>query len=270
MRLLKKQGGKLIVEFPTYPRTAENRRSLPRKPVFAYTDHVLKRIHPMVDLYTVIGEDCGGTLDGRPAMNIVNGVCAENMPEHIPNAQRESIHLLGLASMIGSHGYDRVLQALAEYRGSKDIRLHMVGADGDGSLAVWKVLAKRLGLTGRVTFHGPLYGDALEKVVALSDIGIGVLGFFRFGFSCGMPLKQREYMARGLPFVYAGDDPDLPEDARFCLRVSNSEEPIDMAAIAAFAEQSKRAADVPGLMRAYAREHMSWASVMRSVLERVE
>ena len=269
VKLLKKQGGRLVIEFPTYPREQENKRSLLRRPVFAYTDFVLRRIHSMVDLYTVIGKDCGGVLDGRPAINIVNGIFVDNLPQHIPCPQEKAIHMLALASMAGWHGYDRMIRALAAYSGEEMICLHMVGGDGDGSLGEWQALAAELGLGEKVVFHGALYGNDLEAVVAQSDVGIGSLGMFRFGFASGMTLKIREFMARGLPFVYAVDDPSLPEDARFCLRVENSEAPIDMAQIVAFAKAAKADEVLPAQMRAYAREHMSWESAMGSVLERL-
>ena len=270
MKKLKAQGGKLVIEFPTYPRETENKRSLLRRPVFAYTDRVLKRIHPMVDLYTAIGADCGEMLDGRPAMNIVNGIFVDSVPLHQPNHGVETLHLLALASMAGWHGYDRILRSLAAYTGSRPVHLHLVGADGDGSLAAWKALAEELKLMDRVTFHGPLYGDALNQVVARADVGIGSLGMFRFGFASGMTLKLREFMARGLPFVYAVEDPAIPEDSGFCLRVENAETPICMADVVAFGERATAEPELPGRMRAYARENMSWESVMRGVLERLE
>ena len=270
MRLLKKQGGKLVIEFPTYPREKENRRSLLRRPVFAYADRVLGRIHPMVDLYTLIGEDGGGSLDGRPAMNIVNGIDVDRFPLHAVNEDQACIRMLALASMAGWHGYDRILRSLAEYRGNSTIHLDMVGPDGDGSLAAWKALAEKLGIMEQVSFHGSLYGDALNAVVAKADVGIGSLGMFRFGLNSGMTLKLREYMARGLPFVYAVDDPSIPADQRFCLRVNNEETPIDLEALVAFAKKGKQSMETPALMREYAREHMSWTNVMDSVLERLQ
>ncbi len=264
---LKKQGGKLILEFPTYPREQENSRSLLRRPVFAYADRVLKRIHPMVDLYTLIGEPCDGQLDGRPAMNIVNGIHVEGLPLHVANGKDPTVRLLALASMAGWHGYDRILRSLAAYEGPAKVELHFVGGDGDGSLAKWQQLAQELGLQGRARFHGPLYGDALNETVARCDVGVGSLGMFRFGLHSGMTLKLREYMARGLPFVYAVDDPAIPEGERFCLRAPNDESPISMEKIVAFAAQSKADAGLPADMRAYARAHMSWEGVLKAALE---
>ena len=156
------------------------------------------KINPLVDLYTLIGDDCGGTLHGRPAMNTVNGIDVGRLPKHAPRANAKDIRLLALASMSGWHGYDRILRSLAGYRGDADVRIDFVGGDGDGSLAKWKLLADELNVADRVTFHGPRYGDALETIVSRSaTLGIGSLGMFRYGLKRGMTLKAREYMARG-------------------------------------------------------------------------
>lgn len=268
IRQLKAQGGRLVLEYPTYPKEEENNRFFLRRQVFRYTDHMLSRIHPMVDLYTLIGAPCGGTLDGRPAMNIANGVNVAALPAHMPNAGDAAVRLLALASMSGWHGYDRILRALASYTGSADVHIEFVGGDGDGSLTAWKALAAELKLENRVTFHGPMYGEALNALIAMCDVGVGSLGMYRYGISQGMTLKLREYMARGLPFISAVADPSLPDDPAFALHVPNDDTPIDMAAVVAFALNAKRDADVSRRMRAYALDHMSWEGVLRGVLER--
>ena len=269
VRQLKAQGGRLVLEYPTYPPEAENNRFFLRRQVFRLSDRVLTKIHPLVDLYTLIGEPCGGSLRGRPAMNIVNGVNVSAFPPHTPNAGSSTVRLLALASMSGWHGYDRLLCSLAAYNGETPVAIEFAGGDGDGSLATWKSLAQSLGLTDRVTFHGPLYGDALNALVARCDVGVGSLGMYRYGLSQGMTLKLREYLARGLPFVSAVDDPALPADADFALRVPNDDTPIDMNAIVAFAQKVRADATLSTRMRAYAQANLSWEGVLRGVLERV-
>ncbi|NLI20723.1 MAG: glycosyltransferase family 4 protein [Clostridiales bacterium] len=269
LRALKARGGKLVLEYPTYPKEEENNRFFLRRQVFRHTDRVLARIHPMVDLYALIGAPCDGTLGGRPAMNIVNGVDVDAFPPHRPNAGDPAVRLLALASMSGWHGYDRILRSLADYRGDADVRVDFVGGDGDGSLAAWKALAQELGLSNRVTFHGPLYGEALDRLIETCDVGVGSLGMYRYGLARGMTLKLREYMARGLPFLTAADDPALPDDPAFALRVPNDDTPIDMAAVVAFANRAKDDPEASPRMRAYARSAMSWESALRGVLERV-
>ncbi len=269
MRALKAQGGRLVIEYPTYPIAQENNRFFLRRQVFRYADRVLGKINPMVDLYTLIGDPCDGTLNGRPAMNIVNGVDVDALPLHQPNAA-PTVRLLALASMSGWHGYDRVIRALAEYSGDADVHLEMVGGDGDGSLEKWRALADELGVGDRVTFHGPLHGDALNEIVARCDVGVGSLGMYRYGLTRATTLKLREFMARGLPFLSAVEGPALPDGASFALRVPNDDTPLNMAAIVAFARDAKADAALPGRMRDYARAHMSWEGVLRGVLERLE
>ncbi|NLV57986.1 MAG: glycosyltransferase family 4 protein [Clostridiales bacterium] len=269
-KAIKAQGGKLVMEFPTFPREEENRRSLLRRPVFVYADRVLHKLSPLIDLYTAIGQPCGGKIDDRPAMNIVNGVDVERFPLHIPNPGNREVHLLAVASMAGWHGYDRLLRAMAEYQGPVKVYFHLAGSDGDGSLSRWKELAQEMDLDDRAVFHGPLYGEELNRLVASCDVGVGSLGMFRFGLTNGMPLKLREYMARGLPFVYAVEDAAIPQNPRFCLKVSNDDCPIDLEPIVDFALRAKEDGEAPRLMREHARHHMSWQSVMNGVLERLD
>ena len=271
MRALKAQDGKLVLEYPTYPPDDENKRFFLRRQVFRYTNRVLSQIHPMVDLYTLIGKPCEtGMLDGRPAMNIVNGVDVNAFPLHTVRSQDDSIRLLALASMCGWHGYDRILTSLAAYTGDADVHIVFVGNDGDGSLSAWQQLTEALGLQERVTFQGALHGEALDRLIATCDVGIGSLGMYRYGLDTAMTLKLREYMSRGLPFISATSDPALPEDPAFSMTVPNSDAPIDMEAIVAFARRSKQAPDVPKRMREYAQAHMSWVGVLSRVLERVK
>ena len=110
-----------------------------------------------------------------------------------------------------------------------------------------------------VTFHGPLYGEALEALIASCDLGVGSLGMFRYGLQQGMTLKVREFMARGLPFISAVVDPALPDGTRLLpAGVSNDETPIAMAEIVTFARRAKADAALPSAMRAYAEQHLSW------------
>ena len=269
VRQLKAQGGKLVMEYPTYPKNAENDRFFLRRQVFRYTDRILQKIHPMVDLYTLIGTHTGDTLDGRPAMNIINGVDVNAYPAHTPNTDDPTVRLLALASMSGWHGYDRILASLAAYRGDAQVRIEFVGGDGDGSLATWQALTQALSLGGCVTFHGAQYGAALDTIIAACDVGVGSLGMYRYGLQTGMTLKLREYMARGLPFISAVCDPALPDDETFALRVPNDDTPIDMDAVVAFARNAKQNAAVGVRMRAYAQANMSWEGVLRGVLERL-
>ncbi len=269
LRAMKEKGAKLIVEHPTYPVKNGRTTSLLRKPFFWYSDRVFRKIEKLIDQYALIGDPCDKTLNGVPAMNIVNGIDADSLPMH--RVRREGdVSLLALASMSRWQGYDRLIEALAAYRGKERVVVHMAGGEGDGSLAEWKKLAQDRGVFDQVIFHGEMFGEKLDALVERCDVGVGGLGLYRIRQQRSMTLKLREYMARGLPFVYAVDDPSVPEEASFCLRLANDESPIDLESIVSFALQSRRDETVPQRMRAYAKTHMSWEGVLKEVFEKVD
>ena len=74
----------------------------------------------------------------------------------------------------------------------------------------------------------------------------------------------------GLPFFYAVNDPDMPEDESMCRRLPDDETIPDGAEILRFAKESRLDAALPARMRAYAREHLGWERQFKPVLERLE
>ena len=136
--------------------------------------------------------------------------------------------------------------------------LYFAGGSSDGSLEEWQKLSQELGLGEKARFLGPVQGAALDELTARCDVGMGGLGIHRLGQSVSRPLKQREYMARGLPFFYAVNDPDMPEDESMCRRLPDDETIPDGAEILRFARESRLDAALPARMRAYAREHLGW------------
>lgn len=270
LRQLKTQGAKLVVEHPTYPFRHARSNSWLRKPFFWYTERVFARIHPMVDLYTIMGDDCGGQLDGRPAINITNGVDVEALPLHRQPDNGNEIHLLALASMSCWQGYDRLIRSLAAWKGQEKVVLHLAGMEGDGSLAAWLKLAEELGVASNVRFEGELHGKALDDMVDRCDIGVGSLAIYKRKVQKVITLKLREYMARGLPFLYAEEVTDEAWEPAFCLQVPNDDSAIDMGDVVEFVHRVRDDADISCRMRAYASAHLAWDPILESVLKEVD
>lgn len=268
-KLNRQKGGKLMVEIPTYPSQKEPDHRPLRRALLALTERLLKRLSPLVDLFTLVGEhNKDGLLLGRPAINICNGVEPDLLPMRRVNTAPGEIHALLLASVSRYQAYDRLLEGMARDRAaSESLFLHLVGGDVDGSVEQLKEQAERERL--HLEIHGPLYGQALSDLFDRCDVGVGTLGLYRKGIDVCSVLKVREYMGRGLPFVYSGEDDMLKTPADFMRRVSNDDAPVPAAALTELALSLKGQADVPGRMRAYAKEHMSWQAVWKTVLEKV-
>ena len=271
VKLAKKKGITVIQEIPTYLGKGNDDGSeqpgMMRRVGLKLSNAYARLAQRRMDFFTVIGADAKGTFCGKPAMNINNGidVTAIRLREYQP--QEDAVHMLLLASMCDWHGYDRMISALKNYRGDEKIILHFAGNDGDGSLARWRQMAQGM---ENVVFHGGVYGDELDRLINGMDLGVSSLGLYRIGLTLGTVMKGREYMARGLPFVYAGDDPTIVQGHPHAMQVPNDDTPIDMEEVIAFAKRVRAEKNASQSMREYARKNMSWEMEFERILNAVD
>ena len=271
VKLAKKKGITIIQEIPTYlgkgNDDGSDQPSLARRVALKASNAYAQLAQRKMDFFTVIGVDANGRFLGKPAMNINNGidVTAIRMREYQP--KQDVLHMLLLASMCDWHGYDRMIKSLKAYQGDEKIILHFAGNDGDGSLAKWKQLAEGM---DNVIFHGGVYGEELDGLINSMDLGVSSLGLYRIGLELGTVMKGREYMARGLPFVYAGEDPTIEKGHPHAMQVENSDAPIDMEEVVAFAKRMRHEKNAAESMREYARAHMSWEMEFERIFKAVD
>lgn len=268
LRRLKMSTCKTVVEIPTYPPEVGKATALIRRIYLKYSMLCWKIANKYLSLYALIGEKAT-IVNGVPAINICNGSDVESVNLRQPQFDDNRVHILAVAAMSVWHGYDRMIKGIATL--DKDFRdrivFDMVGNEGDGSLTQWKQLVEELGLEKQVIFHGRKMGEELDPFYEKADVGICSLGMYRIGFESGSILKLREYSARGLPFVYAANDPALPTEQKFALKVPNDDTPIDVKQVIDFALALRNEEDIPIQMREYARNVMSWESQMKLVFD---
>lgn len=269
MQALKKNGICLIMEIPTFPPEREKSKSFKRRCINKILQLWKRRYENLIDIYVVIGDDAKGNYKGKKAINTSNGVDVIKIEKRVPNLDDNKVHFLALASMSYWHGYDRLIQGLSQYHGNVEVLIHMVGGEGDGSLAEWKDLTRTLGLLNVVRFEGRKQGGDLAHFFNICDVGIGSLGIYREGIKHSSTLKIREYTARGLPFVYATSDPAIPDDFPFSMKVPDNDTPIDIQSIVDFALELRKDLTHVDRMRAYARENMSWESQLEKIFEAI-
>ena len=174
-----------------------------------------------------------------------------------------TLRLVLVASGIAPwHGWDRMVGALQRPR--RDVRV-VVDAVGSFNREVGAVDQLE---GGEIRYHGTLQREALGAVLGEANLAVSSLALHRLGLRQGCVLKTREYTARGLPFVYAYDDPDLNADDPFCLRLPSDDTPVDMDRIIDFARAVATAGSaLSDQARATALERMDWAIKLQSFVE---
>lgn len=267
----KRNRAKVIIEIPSFPPNGEKTISLLRWIYGAYSHRCGKDVEKYVDLYAVNGEHVD-FYHGIPAINFDNGVEIELIPLRKEREPAYPLHLIGVASMRDWHGYDRIIRGIANL--SKETRekivLDLVGNDsGDGSLDRWKKLVDELSLNKQVIFHGYKTGKDLDDLFEKADCGICSLGLYRAGYYNICILKLREYAARGLPFIYACNDPGIMDNPPFCIRFSNDDTSINVENVISFVNALKKQGVTPQMIRNYAEKYMTWESQFNKIFSAI-
>lgn len=227
-------GVKTIMEIPTYPYITELRKQGLRG---VYKRIIDASFRNMCAKYI----DCfaaplySDRIMGKNCIEIKNGINVDEVAprhhQHDPN----SIHLLAVAMMAPWHGYDRVIEGMNQYyrNGGKDsITFHLVG-QGVASKGYQEMIEKYQ-LTNYVIMHGKLFGDCLDRLYDIADIGVGSLGVHRTEITKTNTLKILEYYAKGIPVICESSEIGIALDDPYRLTVPSEECAIDIEKVIQF------------------------------------
>ena len=138
---------------------------------------------------------------------------------------------------------------------------------GDGPIrAGLEQLAEELGIADRVEFAGVHHGASLDSLFERAHVGLGSLALFRKGLSFASSLKSREYVARGLPFVSAGADPDFDPAPDFVFMAPNTDRPLDTQALVQWYAGLRGDPHLATRLRDYASRHLDFSVKIRTLL----
>jgi hypothetical protein len=250
----------IFVEMPSFPYHTEETTT--RERILGGVDRVF-RPHMVATVDRIVTFSRRDEILGIPTVQTDNGTDVDAV-KVLPAAHGSPIRLLGLANLSFWHGYDRVIEGMALYKGN-DVVFDIVGSGRE--LPRLKADAVRLGIEERVIFHGTLTGDGLDRVMEGAHIGISSIGMHRLDVETSN-LKSREFCARGLPFVMGYPDSDFSTELPFVYHAPADDSPLDIGALLEFRTQLQNSIpEFPQKMRAYAEEKLSWGAKLAPVVE---
>jgi glycosyltransferase involved in cell wall biosynthesis len=218
------------MEYPTYPYDIETRNQplnysfifllnrIYRKQLYKYVD----RIVTFTDLEKI---------HGIKTIRISNGVDFCTLPLKSKKEKSNTINLISVAEIHYWHGLDRVINGLSKYYdkdkpSSTEVNLTIVGGGDKRLIDSLIKLTINLKLQDHVRFVGYKSGEELDRLFEEADFGIASLARHRSGISKIKTLKNREYAARGLPFIYSEDDEDF-DNMPYIIKAPPDESPIN-------------------------------------------
>lgn len=268
---LSKRGIKCITEIPTYPYDSEFKGYPLKYKIPLYIDKLFRKAlaKKMEAIVTFSNEE---TIFGKRTICISNGIDLDSIPIHNPKKQKD-IHLIAVAEIHYWHGFDRLVAGMGEYYklnpDARKVFFHVVGWEDDrgttsnGYLTVEQT-AKKYNIGQYVVNHGKLFGDKLDEVFNQCVFAIGSLGRHRSGITNIKTLKNREYAARGIPFIYSETDNDF-EDKPYIIKAPADESPINIRQIIDFIDTH----DVNPTEIRNTVEHLSWRFQMEKVVREI-
>ena len=266
VKRMKEAGMKVVMEIPTYPYDQEYfnksmRRQLIQDKIFR------NQFAKLLDAIVTFAED--DFIFGQRTIKISNGIDFDSvrMKKNSYHPTNE-LHLIGVAEIHRWHGFDRVLKGLSKYYSSPhDLKVyfHIVGyffspIEKDEITSI----IKENHLEPYIILYGKKHGEELDEVFDKCDFGIGSLGRHRVGISNIKTLKNREYAARGIPFIYSETDSDF-DAMPYVLKMPADESAIDIEKIISFFKQLSIS---PQQIRDSI-EHLSWRNQMKRVIDAV-
>lgn len=264
---LRKAGIPSVMEIPTYPYDQEylamDARQLWGLKIDKLFRHQLAK--QMKGIVTFADVE---TIFGQKTIRISNGIDFDAIPLRAPiqNPANE-LHCLGVAEVHYWHAFERLIHGLGEYyKKPRDLKVyfHIVGGVAENDRKEWDAYIHENHIEPYVIFHGAQFGEALTESFNKADFGIGSLGRHRSGIDKIKTLKNREYAARGLKFIYSETDDDF-ESMPYILKAPADESPIDVESIIQFNEGCKISPE--DIRKSIT--HLSWKEQMRIVMESI-
>lgn len=266
VRQLRNKNVKVVMEIPTFPYDQEYITFESKCALFIdklFRKSLAKQLNAIVTFSNQT------EIFRQHTIRISNGIDFSSIKLKQNNHKQSELHLIGVAEIHYWHGFDRIIAGIRDYYKNKaddcKVFFHIVGEfSGEREKKEILPLITENQLENYVILHGRLFGTALDELFDQADIGIGSLARHRSNITYIKTLKNREYAARGIPFIYSETDEDF-EDKPYILKVPADESPVSIRNIVKFAESVQM---FPAEIRNSVR-FLSWKHQMGQVVEEV-
>jgi len=257
---------KIISEMPTFPYDKE-KVSIVDRLSLKMDQNYRKKLPLYVDRITHYGLE--SEIFSIPTIPISNGIDFKKVTVSKGPQKEKSIRLIALANWSNWHGLDRLIEGFKNYYSTEtqEISISLTVIGNGKVIPAYKDLVNKYGLQKVVHFLPPMSNKQLDHHFDNADIGIGTLGIHRKNIPIDSSLKHREYCARGIPFLLAGNDLDFPAHLPFVLKCEPTDESIDLKSLIVFWEDLVKNGKVKKEdIRKYAEDQLDWKKRMKKVM----
>lgn len=264
----------VIMEMPVFPYFKDAychnlRHFIRNSPLWIKDCIYRKKLKGLVDYIATFSDD--KEILGIPALHIFNGIDVDSVVPRTPREPDGALHITSVAVMAVHHGFERLIQGIADYYaggGKRDILYRVVGFGNEEPR--YRALVSELGLEDRVIFCGKKTGAELDEIYNETDIAVTSLGMYKIGIKVGSFIKTGEYLAKGIPML-TGCTVDVLDhsDFDYFIEFPSDETPIDIQKVLEFYDEisSRGSEKMINEIRAYAYKKVDGSVAMKSVTD---
>lgn len=273
-RKFKKHGIKSVIEIPTYPYDKEYVGFSMQERFNLKIDQIFRtNLAKATDAIVTFTDD--DNIFGQHTIKISNGIDLDSIPLKTTNHDTsKEMNFIGVAEVHYWHGFDRFINGIGEYYkngGKKKLYFHIVGGVGSSEMynsehaPGFKELIAKYGIEDNIIFYGQKFGDELNEIFNKCDFAVGSLARHRSGVYNIKTLKNREYAARGISFIYSETDDDF-DNQPYIIKAPADESSINIQRIIDFYDKLKIS---PKEIRKTI-INLSWKEQMKKVIDNIK
>jgi len=270
LRMLKRiqnAGIHVVMEYPTYPYDKETEGANLNYAIIFGLNRIFRKMLPGHISRIVTFTDLK-TIEGIPTINISNGIDFNSIRLRVPRKDTNSFNMIAVAEIHYWHGFDRIIKGLGEYYKeghTEEVNLTIVGEGITETINSLNKLVSDYGIGEHVRFLGFRHGEELDALFDDTDFGIASLARHRSNITKIKTLKNREYAARGIPFIYSEVDDDF-DSMPYVLKAPADDSPISVKSIIDF---HKSLTMTPEEIRNTIIGKLSWNVQMKRVIDAI-
>jgi hypothetical protein len=235
VKKMKAYGAKVVMEIPTYPYDIEYKAQGISRQIFQ--DKIFRnQLAKYLDAIVTFSDF--DKIFGQRTIKISNGIDFDSVKMKTTiNDTSKGLNLIGVAEIHEWHGFDRIVRGLADYYSKPQdylVEFHVIGYFFSKEIEdEFRKIISDNHMENYVILYGKKHGTELDDLFDKCDFGIGSLGRHRVGIDKIKTLKNREYAARGIPFIYSETDSDF-DPKPYVLKAPADESPIEIQRIIDF------------------------------------
>ncbi|HIP48876.1 MAG TPA: glycosyltransferase family 1 protein [Lutibacter sp.] len=262
---LKKKRIKVLLEIPTYPYDSEYKNVKFKQKLFLIIERLSRNFFKYYcDKIVTVSSDT--KIFGTDTIIISNGINIDKIKLKKKKQKPGEYRLIGVANIRFWHGFDRMIKGLHDYYSDKKnitkVYFDIIGDSSNKESLEYRNMVKEYRLQEFIIFNGVIKTENLDPYFDKANLAVGSLGIHRIGLNEANPIKNREYCAKGIPFMYAMIDRDFDEK-HFIHKVPDDDSNININAVIKFLEESNFSLESE---REYAEEYLTWNSQIKKII----